>query len=178
MTLFSAIRLAAKAHERQWRLDGDPYIEHPLAVLHILWELSLDLPIDTYIAAVLHDILEDTEISYEDLNETAGNAIAAVVRVLTKDDVYYGMCPTTREQTYLERIRSLSLCFPYAMLIKMADRLHNVRTAVFLSPEKREKLLDETDKIYMPLIRAHIDTLGYPLKAVYERCFTLLEDAL
>lgn len=178
LNLFSAIRLASKVHTGQWRFDGNEYIEHPLSVLSLLWELSLDLPMDVYIAAVLHDVLEDTDLTYEDLYERVGNDIAAVVRVLTKDEVYYNLPEAKRERMYLQRIQSLSIHFPYALLIKMIDRLHNVRTSRFLTPQKRNMLLNQTMQLYIPILHDHISTLSGPIKEIYSKCEDQLQQSI
>lgn len=178
MTLFSAIRLATKAHQGQIRLDGSPYIEHPLAVLSLLWDLSLDLPLNVCVTAVLHDVLEDTDMNYEDLHGYAGDDVAAVVRVLTKDALYYSLPEGRRESMYLERICAANTIYPYTLLIKMADRLHNIQTADHLSVLRRQKLLRETTELYVPLVEKILPDLPEKLRPIYERCACRLNDAL
>ncbi|HVW66629.1 MAG TPA: HD domain-containing protein [Candidatus Peribacteraceae bacterium] len=178
MTLFSAIRLAAKAHRGQMRLDGTPYIEHPLAVLELLWEISLDLPPNVYTTAILHDVLEDTDVTYEELHECAGSDIAAVVRVLTKDNLYYNLPTVRREKMYLDRIRAANAIYPYTLLIKLVDRLHNIRTADVLSEERKWKLLRETRGLYLPLAERLLGDLPHNLRPIYLRCMDQLNDAL
>lgn len=178
MTLFCAVRLAARAHAGQARLDGTPYIEHPLAVLHILWDLSVDMPLNACITAVLHDVLEDTDITYENLLECTGSEVAAVIRVLTKDTNYFSQPVHHREKAYLERIRAATRTFPYALLIKLADRLHNIRTSDCLPEWRRTKLLKETEHLYLPLAERILFDVPPNLRIVYRRCIDQLLKAL
>lgn len=150
MTIFAAIRFASGAHAGQCREDGTPYIEHPLAVLRLLWQCSMDLPFEAYVAAILHDVLEDTHVTYKGILETAGADVAAMVRALTKDHAYYALNPDVREYAYLHRLEEISAVYPSVLLIKMMDRLHNIQTAEALPLERRRRLFIETQEIYLP----------------------------
>lgn len=178
MSLFSAIRLALRMHAGQLRCDGNPSVEHPLSVLQILWRISLDLPPPAYLAGVLHDVLEDSDMTYELLLEVAGSEVAAVVRVLTKDAAYYSAPVAERESLYLDRICASTRIYPYALLVKMVDRLHNLSTAEFLPEYKRKILFEETEKIYLPCLQEHIESGNEKLRETYITCFDYLSAAI
>jgi guanosine-3',5'-bis(diphosphate) 3'-pyrophosphohydrolase len=178
MSLFDAIRLATRAHAGQTREDGSAYIEHPLTVLRLLWRFNLDLPLEAYIAAILHDALEDTHVTYEELHLFAGSDIAAVVRVLTKDDTYYALPQSMRELVYLKRIASINQMYPYALLIKMADRLHNLSTCAALPIQRRKRLLHETQTIYLPFLQSHILKTDSAIRESYQQCAENMERIL
>ena len=142
-----AYDVAEEAHRGQRRKSGDPYITHPLAVATILGELGMDTI--TLVAALLHDTVEDTSYGLEDLNEDFGEEVARLVDGVTKlDKVQLGSAAEA------ETIRKMVIAMardPRVLVIKLADRLHNMRTMRFLPPEKQAKKARETLEVLAPL---------------------------
>jgi len=142
-----AFLIAEKAHEGQLRKSGDRYITHPVAVAEILAELGLNPP--TIIAALLHDTVEDTPYSLEQLRSDFGNEIASLVDGVTKlDKLTYG--PTAEAETVRKMVVAMSRDIR-VLVIKLADRLHNARTWKFVAPESATRKARETLDIYAPL---------------------------
>ena len=140
---------AMKAHGTQTRASGDPYFSHPLEVAAILTDLKLDDA--TIVAALLHDTIEDTEATRAEIDERFGPEIGALVDGLTK---LSKLDLVTREAKQAENLRKLLLAIAAdvrVLLIKLADRLHNMRTLDFMSPESRKRTAQETLDIYAPL---------------------------
>src|SRR5437667_3264387 len=140
---------AMKAHGTQTRASGDPYFSHPLEVAAILTNLKLDDA--TIVAALLHDTIEDTEATRAEIDERFGPAIGALVDGLTK---LKKLDLVTREAKQAENLRKLLLAIAAdvrVLLIKLADRLHNMRTLDFMPPEARRRTAEETLDIYAPL---------------------------
>jgi GTP diphosphokinase / guanosine-3',5'-bis(diphosphate) 3'-diphosphatase len=142
-----AYDVAAEKHEGQKRKSGDPYITHPLAVSTILAELGMDTT--TLVAALLHDTVEDTDYSLERLRADFGEEVALLVDGVTKlDKVELGNAAEA------ETIRKMVVAMakdPRVLVIKLSDRLHNMRTMRFLSPEKQAKKARETLEVLAPL---------------------------
>ncbi len=147
--LRKAYIFSREAHCSQTRIEGSPYIYHPLAVGHILADMRLD--VHTIAAGLLHDTIEDTGTSLEDLKEIFGNEIAFLVDSLTKlSRVEF----KTKEDAQAENFRRMLLAMSKdvrVILIKFADRLHNMRTIEHLPEEKRRRIAQETLDIYAPL---------------------------
>ena len=142
-----AFDIAEKAHKGQLRKSGDRYITHPVAVAEILAELGLNPP--TIIAALLHDTVEDTPYSLEQLRADFGDEIASLVDGVTKlDKLTYG--PTAEAETVRKMVVAMSRDIR-VLVIKLADRLHNARTWKFVSPESATRKARETLDIYAPL---------------------------
>jgi len=140
---------AMKAHGTQTRASGDPYFSHPLEVAAILTDLKLDDA--TIVAALLHDTIEDTEATRAEIDEKFGPEIGALVDGLTK---LKKLDLVTREAKQAENLRKLLLAIAAdvrVLLIKLADRLHNMRTLDFMRPESRRRTAEETLDIYAPL---------------------------
>jgi RelA/SpoT family (p)ppGpp synthetase len=140
---------AMKAHGTQTRASGDPYFSHPLEVAAILTDLKLDDA--TIVAALLHDTIEDTEATRAEIDERFGPEIGALVDGLTK---LKKLDLVTREAKQAENLRKLLLAIAAdvrVLLIKLADRLHNMRTLDFMPPEARRRTAEETLDIYAPL---------------------------
>ena len=158
-----AYRFAAEAHQGVPRESGDPYISHPLAVAIILAELELDL--ESIAAALLHDTIEDTDYVFEDIVEHFGEEIAQLVDGVTK---LAKMQYTSKIEEQAENYRRMFLAMAKdirVILIKIADRLHNVRTLKFRLPEKQQKVAQETLDIYAPLAhRLGMSKLRYELE--------------
>ncbi|MFH1151268.1 MAG: bifunctional (p)ppGpp synthetase/guanosine-3',5'-bis(diphosphate) 3'-pyrophosphohydrolase [Actinomycetota bacterium] len=144
-----AYRFAERSHEGQYRKSGDPYIEHPVAVATILAELELDP--DTLSAALLHDVIEDTSLTIADIRAEFGDGIAEVIDGLTKLDRFKF---ASAEEQQAENIRKMLIAMASdvrVILIKLADRLHNMETISALPPARRREIASETLEIYGPL---------------------------
>jgi len=141
---------AMKAHGKQFRASGDPYFAHPLEVAAILTDLKLDVA--TIVTALLHDTIEDTLATYEDVKENFGEEIANLVDGVTKLSQLELFSERTKQA---ENFRKLMLAITSdirVLLVKLADRLHNMRTLQFIAkPEKRRRIAEETRDIYAPL---------------------------
>jgi len=147
--LHRAYAFSKEVHYKQKRVEGAPYIEHPLAVAAILTNMCLDST--TIAAGLLHDTVEDTETTLKDIKELFGDEVAFLVESLTK---LGRMEFKTRAEAYAENFRKIFLAMSKdirVILIKLADRLHNMRTLEYLIEEKRKKIARETLEIYAPL---------------------------
>ncbi|HEV8087451.1 MAG TPA: bifunctional (p)ppGpp synthetase/guanosine-3',5'-bis(diphosphate) 3'-pyrophosphohydrolase [Actinomycetota bacterium] len=147
--LESAYQTAEAAHAGQRRLSGEPFIEHPLAVAQILADLRLDTT--TLEAGLLHDTVEDTTVSLETIQAEFGEDVAEIVDGLTKLDKLQFQ---TRELAQAENVRKMIVAMAgdiRVLLIKLADRLHNMRTLSALAPAKQRRVATETLEIYAPL---------------------------
>ncbi len=156
-----AYEVAARCHADQSRLSGDPYITHPLAVATILAELGMNH--ETLCAALLHDTIEDTPYTLAELREDFGDDIAALVDGVTKlDKVKYG------EAAQAETVRKMVVAMARdirVLVIKLADRLHNMRTLRYLPRHKQERKAREVLEIYAPLAhRLGMNTLKWELE--------------
>lgn len=147
--IISAYECAEKAHEGQVRSSGAPYITHPLAVSFILIELGMDT--DTICAAMLHDVVEDTEYTLEDIKKNFGHDVAMLVDGVTK----LGKIPLfTKEEQQAENVRKILLAMSQdirVIIIKLCDRLHNMRTLSHRPPQKQRATALETMNIYAPI---------------------------
>ena len=156
-----AYEVAAHWHDGQMRKSGDPYITHPLAVTTILAELGMNT--DTLCAALLHDTVEDTPYTLAELRKEFGDEVATLVDGVTKlDRVKYG------EAAEAETVRKMVVAMSRdirVLLIKLADRLHNMRTLRYLSREKQERKAREVLEIYAPLAhRLGMNTIKWELE--------------
>ena len=140
---------AMKAHGHQTRASGDPYFSHPLEVAAILTELRLD---DATIAtALLHDTIEDTEVTRSEIDELFGQEIGSLVEGLTKIDE---LDLVSKKAEQAENFRKLLVAITSdirVLLVKLADRLHNMRTLEHMRVDKRGRIAEETMDIYAPL---------------------------
>jgi len=166
-TVLRAFELGASAHEGQTRLSGEPYILHPVAVAHILAGMRMDH--ESITAAILHDTLEDTRVSKEELEEQFGKEIAQLVDGVTKLDK---MKFRTRGEADAESFRKLMLAMSRdlrVIFIKLADRVHNMRTLDNMTYESRRRIARETLQIYAPIadrlgmnnIKSELEDLGF-----------------
>jgi GTP diphosphokinase / guanosine-3',5'-bis(diphosphate) 3'-diphosphatase len=140
---------AMKAHGNQKRASGDPYFSHPLEVAAILTEFKLDD--DTIVAALLHDVIEDTDVTRAEIDQMFGKEIGALVEGLTK---IKKLDLVTKKAEQAENFRKLLIAISSdirVLLIKLADRLHNMRTLEHMRPESRRRVSEETLEIYAPL---------------------------
>ena len=144
-----AVDYANNKHISQKRKDGSPYIIHPLAVAQIVTEMGLDM--DAILGALLHDCIEDTDASHEEIEKLFGSTVAELVEgvtKLTRADF------SSREQAQMENLRKMFMAMSKdirVVLIKIADRLHNIRTMQYQSPAKQISKCQETMDIYAPL---------------------------
>ena len=147
--LVRAFRYSERAHEGQTRSSGDPYVSHCVEVAKILADLQLDSV--TVAAGLIHDVVEDTVVGVEDVEREFGTEIAQIVDGLTK----IGNLPMhSTQERQVENYRKLLLSVAKdarVILIKLADRLHNMRTLDWLAPEKRRRIAQETRDLYAPL---------------------------
>lgn len=149
LLLEKAHNLSKAAHEGQLRVSGEPFIVHPVEVAIILADLEMDFT--SIIAAILHDTIEDTSCTFEQLKESFGDEIATLVDGVTKlSKIPY----TTKEEQQVENLRKMFLAMAKdirVIIIKLADRLHNMRTLKYMEPEKQLETAKETLEIFAPL---------------------------
>ncbi len=144
-----AVEFAQRAHRGQSRASGEPYVAHPLEVASILAGMHLDT--DTIVAAMLHDVVEDTSYTLEDISEAFGPTVALLVDGVTKLD---RLEVQNREDEQAENLRKMLLAMAKdvrVILIKLADRLHNMRTLKHLAADRVHRIAKETMEIYAPL---------------------------
>lgn len=146
--IHAAFELAKTAHADQKRKSGEPYIFHPIAVANIVAE-ELMLGANPVIAAFLHDVVEDTDYTIDDIQKRFGDDVAFLVRVVTKQEKeHYEM--SRQMDNYKQMLDSIHYDIR-ALLVKLADRLHNMRTLNSMRPDKQMKIAGETDYFYAPL---------------------------
>ena len=162
-----AYQFSARYHMAQVRLSGAPFLSHPLEVAHILADLRLDVP--TIATALLHDVVEDTSVTLDEVRENFGEEVAHLVEGVTKIS---RLDFSSREERQAENVRKMLLAMVddlRVILIKLADRLHNMRTLQYMSPEKQRSVAQETLDIYAPLahrmgmgkIRGELEDLSF-----------------
>ena len=147
--IMKAFTLADKAHEGQFRASGEPYIMHPLAVAEILAHLQIDHI--TLMAALLHDVVEDTEYTKEDIEKLFGSEVAFLVDGVTKLNQFQY---ETKEDRQMEHYRKMILAMAKdvrVVVIKLGDRLHNMRTLKHMRSDKQKRIAKETLEIFAPL---------------------------
>ncbi|MFT6399186.1 MAG: GTP pyrophosphokinase, partial [Bradymonadia bacterium] len=147
--LRKAYEFAALAHEGQTRKSGEPYIGHPVEVMSIVGEMRLDL--ESLMAALLHDTVEDTDVTFDDVAREFGQTTRDIVEGLTKISK---LKFKSKEEAQAENIRKLIIAMGRdirVVLIKLADRLHNIRTLAHMAPAKQRRIAQETLDIYSPL---------------------------
>ena len=177
-----AAEFGTSAHHGQKRLSGEPYIAHPVATAAILADLHLDA--DTIIAAILHDVIEDTPTPKDQLAARFGADVAELVDGVTKlDQIKF----KSREEAQAESFRKMLLAMVRdlrVILVKLADRTHNMRTIEAMAPARRRAIARETLEIYAPIaerlglynMKLELEDLGF--KALYPRRYHVLERAL
>jgi len=147
--IWRAFALATEAHGTQLRKDGFPFVTHPIAAAFIVQELGLDE--DSIIAALLHDVVEDTDITLEEIKKEFGTSVSVMVEGVTKlTRVQY----TSKEEEQMENLRKMLMAMARdirVIIIKFADRLHNMRTMEYMSSTKQKEKAAETMEIYAPI---------------------------
>ncbi len=147
--LFDAFTYADTAHHGQLRKSGEPYIIHPIAVAEIVSDLELD--VDSVVSALLHDCIEDTAATHEEIAKKFGESVAGLVEGVTK---LTKMQFVTKEEEQMENLRKMLMAMSRdirVILIKVCDRLHNMRTMEYQSPRKQREKSLETMEIYAPI---------------------------
>lgn len=174
-----AYNLAAEAHKTQKRHSGEPYITHPLAVANILADMHMDA--QTLMAALLHDVIEDTTVSKEELEHLFGQAVADLVDGVSKlTQIEFKNRAEAQAENFYKMILAMSRDIR-VMIIKLTDRLHNMRTLGSLYPEKRRRIARETLEIYAPIanrlgmhaIAGELQNLGFI--ALYPQRYRILK---
>ena len=174
--------LARDAHAPQTRSSGEPYITHPVAVASILADMRMDH--ETLMAALCHDVIEDTEYSKEDLEQRFGTTVAELVQGVSKLDKVKFKDMKEFEVTNLQKMFMAMTQDIRVILIKLADRTHNMRTIGALKPEKRRRIARETLELYAPIanrlgihnIKNELENWGF--RALYPMRYRALETAV
>jgi RelA/SpoT family (p)ppGpp synthetase len=177
-----AFVLAHEAHDGQMRSSGDPYITHPVAVTGILADMHMDH--ETLMAALLHDVIEDTHYSQQDLADAFGDTVAELVEGVSKLDK---IAFSNKQEFQAENFRKMMMAMVQdirVILIKLADRTHNMRTLGSLRPDKRRRIALETLEIYSPIahrlgihdIKNELEDLGF--QAMYPMRHRALKSAV
>ena len=147
--VWAAYRYAAFAHQGQTRRSGEPYISHPVAVACILAKLHLDLP--PLLAALLHDVVEDTGVPISEIGDKFGKQVADLVEGLTKlDKIEFQSAAAAQAENFRKMLLAMSQDVR-VILVKLADRLHNMQTLEAMKPEKQKRISQETLEIYAPI---------------------------
>src|SRR5271165_2513657 len=166
-----AYDIAAERHRDQFRNSGEPYLSHLLEVAHILADMRLDAT--TLAAALLHDVIEDTEFPLARLQERFGEEVALLVEGVTKIGRLNMLAPEARQA---ENVRKMVLAMVHdvrVVVVKLADRLHNMRTIQYLDPAKQQRIARETLEIYAPI--AHRLGMGLIRNELEDLSFRVLE---
>src|SRR6202158_2710538 len=166
-----AFDFAAEQHRTQLRKSGDPYLSHPLEVAHILADMKLD--ITTLCAALLHDVVEDTRISSARIVARFGTDIARLVEGVTKISRLDLLAPEARQAENVRKMLLAMVNDVRVVVVKLADRLHNMRTLGFLPAEKQQRIARETLDIYSPI--AHRLGMGLIRGELEDLAFSYLE---
>ncbi|MDX7986169.1 bifunctional GTP diphosphokinase/guanosine-3',5'-bis pyrophosphate 3'-pyrophosphohydrolase [Xenorhabdus sp. 12] len=180
--LKQAYVVARDAHEGQTRSSGEPYITHPVAVSCILAEMRLDH--ETLMAALLHDVIEDTPATFQDIEQLFGTAVAGLVEGVSKLDK---LNFRDKKEAQAENFRKMIMAMVQdirVILIKLADRTHNMRTLGSLRPDKRRRIARETLEIYSPLahrlgihhLKTELEELGF--EALYPNRYRVIKEVV
>ncbi|MFP1810283.1 bifunctional GTP diphosphokinase/guanosine-3',5'-bis pyrophosphate 3'-pyrophosphohydrolase [Lonsdalea quercina] len=180
--LRQAYLVARDAHEGQTRSSGEPYITHPVAVACILAEMRLDY--ETLMAALLHDVIEDTPATYQDMEQLFGKSVAELVEGVSKLDK---LKFRDKKEAQAENFRKMIMAMVQdirVILIKLADRTHNMRTLGALRPDKRRRIARETLEIYSPLahrlgihhLKTELEELGF--EALYPNRYRVIKEVV
>ncbi|HSR63021.1 MAG TPA: HD domain-containing protein, partial [Gammaproteobacteria bacterium] len=175
-----AYTFGAEAHEGQRRVSGEPYIYHPLEVARILADMHMDH--QTLIAALLHDVIEDTPTVKKELTQEFGKSVAELVDGVSKlTQITFDSVEEAQAHNFRKMLMAMSNDIR-VILLKLADRLHNMRTLDALKPEKRRRIARETLDIYVPIaqrlglnnIRLELEELGF--SALYPMRYRIMTE--
>src|SRR6516225_10487988 len=169
--LTKAYEFCAAKHKAQTRLSGEPYVSHPLEVANVLADMKLDVV--CLAGGMLHDVVEDTPTTIERLRQEFGADVAHIVEGLTKISRIEFVSPEEREAENLRKMLLAMVDDIRVVMVKLADRLHNMRTLEHLPPEKRERIARETREIYAPI--AHRLGMGKLRGELEDLAFRYLE---
>jgi len=178
--IHEAYEFSARAHKGQHRQSGEPYIHHPLEVARILADMHMDY--QTLVAAILHDVIEDTETAKGEIHRKFGKGIAELVDGVSKlTQIRFDTHAQAQAHNFRKMLMAMSNDIR-VILVKLADRLHNMRTLGALSPEKRRRIARETLEIYAPIaqrlginsIRLELEELGFA--ALYPMRYRILTE--
>ena len=177
-----AFLFGAEAHKEQKRKSGEPYITHPLAVATIMAEMRFD--VETIIAAILHDVIEDTPVSKDEVMSVFGEEVSELVDGVTKLTKINFESKAEAEAESMRKMLMAMVRDIRVMLIKLTDRLHNMRTLGFMRPDKRRRIARETLDIYVPIanrlglnaMRLELEDLGFA--ALYPERHRVLVEAI
>ena len=168
-----AYEFAAEQHGSQLRESGDPFLSHPLEVAHILADMKLDAT--TLCAALLHDIVEDTRIPLKQIEERFGTDTARLVEGVTKISRLDLLAPEARQAESVRKMLLAMVTDVRVVVVKLADRLHNMRTLSYLPAEKQQRIARETLELYAPI--AHRLGMGLIRSELEDLAFSYLEPA-
>ncbi len=162
-----AYDFAAEQHKTQTRLSGEPFLSHPVEVAHLLADMKLD--VTSLCAALLHDVVEDTKIPLDQISEMFGADVARLVEGATKISRLDLLAPETRQAENVRKMLLAMVNDVRVVMVKLADRLHNMRTLEYLDPERQLRIARETLDIYAPvanrlgmgLIRGELEDLAF-----------------
>ena len=162
-----AYDFAAEQHKTQTRLSGEPFLSHPVEVAHLLADMKLD--VTSLCAALLHDVVEDTKIPLEQISETFGPDVARLVEGATKISRLDLLAPEARQAENVRKMLLAMVNDVRVVMVKLADRLHNMRTLEYLDAERQQRISRETLDIYAPvanrlgmgLIRGELEDLAF-----------------
>jgi RelA/SpoT family (p)ppGpp synthetase len=177
-----AYLFAKEAHGSQARFTGEPYITHPLTVAHILAQMRMDP--QTIMGAILHDVVEDTPINHSDIAEKFGNEVADLVDGVTKlTQIHFENYAQAQAENFRKMVMAMASDIR-VILVKLADRLHNMRTLSALPPDKRRRISLETLEIFAPIanrlgmhaFRVELEDLGFA--TLYPMRYAILKDAV
>ncbi|MDQ1363404.1 MAG: diphosphokinase / guanosine-3,5-bis(diphosphate) 3-diphosphatase [Pseudomonadota bacterium] len=180
--IYQAYLFGAQAHEGQYRQTGEPYIYHPIAVARIMAEMRMDAKSIT--AAILHDVLEDTLVSKEELVRRFGQDVAELVDGVSKLEEFKFKNKKEMQAVNIQKVLLAMARDLRVIMIKLADRLHNMRTLGVMRPDKRRRIARETLDIYVPLarrlginnLRMELEDLGF--RALYPMRYRILEQSI
>jgi len=181
-TVYKAYQFGAAAHEGQRRLSGEPYITHPLAVARTLAEMGLDA--ESLCAAILHDVIEDTPTAQAEIAEAFGSDVAQLVDGVSKlTQINFRSKAEAQAENFRKMVLAMSQDIR-VILIKLADRLHNMRTIFVMPPTKRGRIARETLEIYAPIaqrlginsVRVELEDLGFA--ALYPMRYRVLKERI
>ena len=173
-----ATAIATRAHRGQKRADGRDYLEHPMAVARLIMGSSTHLPTAIYSAAMLHDVIEDADISYAELAARVGRSAATMVLGLTRPVRVPGESRDRWDERYIAQMRMVLPLEPGILLVKIADRVHNLQTAYALPRARQVDLCDATRRLYLPFFHSMRRVIPTELQCACSVLLRELERAL